>query len=116
MAQSKAVSADKNSFRVLRPGTREFMTFFPYHHSRHESGELTSDAAAAEAYQQFRGWIESIAQAGHRVAKSEDFQHNVLVRFEDAKLAERFDPSLGSTPRAYVRGVSVLMAKERRCR
>lgn len=116
MAQSRTVSTEKNTFRVLRPGSSEFRTFFPDFHSKHLSGELGAYAAEAKAYQEFCSWVESIALKGYRIACSEDFQHDVLVRFEDAKLAERFDPSLGSTPRAYVRGVSILMAKERRCR
>lgn len=115
MATQHGSANPSETFQVLRPKSPEFQIFFPDIYKEHMTGQLSEAAAEDRGYHRFRGWVSSIANTGnayHAVARSEDFQHNVLVRFEENKLAERYIPSLGKGPMAYVRGIAKLMVKE----
>lgn len=116
MAQQNT-SDRSGSFSFLRPGSGLFDTFFPAIQIAFTTGQLSREQAERQAYDAF---CVVVAGAGGRsnrlLASQRSFQHDVLTRFEDRKLAERYDPSLGVTPRSFIRGVAGMMLREQRSR
>lgn len=104
------------TFEFLRPGSEPFARLFPRTQTQFEQGRCSAETARRQAYDEFCRCVASAlgrSRSRRSVGSMADFQHDVLVRFEEKKLAERFDPVLGKNPRAYVAGVAAMMIRER---
>lgn len=101
------------SFRFLRPCDSRFKLFFPNINAQYERGEISEHVAEARALQEFGRYVQARAKGTHRLlARSPDFLHDVIVRFEERNLAGKFNPRRGTSPGAYIAGVAGKMLME----